>query len=403
VDTGGSYFQITDPTKALEALLGYWTAMTQDPTAPPQILKMHATSGTVEYHHTFNLTSGQATITSIQHSQANNLLIVAGMTNGVGPVFGSNQVGGDDWDGYVAFLDSETGNVVDSLRIPSQAGKDDSIQDLCVTETDLFLVGTTQGRIEGIHEKGVFLIKMDLASRNTMWKRQLHSGIDRVQGLHCAVSSENTDGNGNGNGNVYVAGITSYDLDHDQEEFMVPAATQDVFVTALDRATGGTLWTQQLDTSKRHGDDRDDSVAAMEINPKTLNPTVLLNSMNIQNEWNDIFLLDLRPEDGANELASYMMSIDDDELLELDSLEESFDLENDVTDTDTTTTNDDNNNKEGVGVNQQIIAVAIVVPLLLFFAVFGMKWAMHRTDIEATGKQCKPEDEEIQTTGHEVL
>ena len=34
---------------------------------------------------------------------------------------------------------------VDSLRIPSQAGMDNSVQDLYVTETDLYLVGTTEG------------------------------------------------------------------------------------------------------------------------------------------------------------------------------------------------------------------------------------------------------------------
>ncbi len=178
-------------------------------------------------------------------------------------------------------------------------------------------------------------------------------------------------------------------------KFFDPSLTQDVFVTALDRSTGQPLWTQQLDTRMRQVDHRDDSVAAMEINPQTGTPHVLLTSMNLQNEWNDIFLLDLQPEDGANDLtgSNLDMMIDDAEL------EGAMGLGNDVT---TTTNNDNDDDNEDM--DEQIIAVAIVVPLVLFFAVFGMQYMMYRTDIEATGKRCKPEEEEIQTTaGHEVL
>jgi hypothetical protein len=55
-------------------------------------------------------------------------------------------------------------------------------------------------------------------------------------------------------------------------------------------------------------------IATMEINhPKTGNPYILLNSMNIQKELNKIFLLDLQLEDGANDLTKFAI-IDDDQM-----------------------------------------------------------------------------------------
>jgi hypothetical protein len=57
---------------------------------------MLTTQGIVEYHHTLELMSGQATIiTSIQHH--NTIIIVADMTNDMDPVFGENLGGDNDW------------------------------------------------------------------------------------------------------------------------------------------------------------------------------------------------------------------------------------------------------------------------------------------------------------------
>jgi hypothetical protein len=58
---------------------------------------------------------------------------------------------------------------------PKRARTIHSIQDVCVSENgDLFSVGTTEGRIDGIHPMGAFLIKMELETRTTVWKVQLH-------------------------------------------------------------------------------------------------------------------------------------------------------------------------------------------------------------------------------------
>jgi hypothetical protein len=90
---------------------------------------------------------------------------------------------------------------------------------------------------------------------------------------------------------------TSIDLENNVLD--VPSPTQDVFVMALDPDIGQSLWIKELDTSLQEGDNRADQIVALNINPLG-NVDAMISSMNIVKGLNDMFLLDMNKDTGAN-------------------------------------------------------------------------------------------------------
>jgi hypothetical protein len=373
---------------ALQALLTFWKSMSEPEaiaatSSSPQVLKINAITGSTAFQVELTASTGSATISEMLQlsntavtGNAAHLLIVAGSTNGSGNAFGTAAAATTtdaldaDWDGYVTFLDPMTGDLaldssgVAHVRIASQAGKDDHVTSLCVSETGtgnnehLFIVGTTQGIVQGIHAEGAFVMKMDLETREIIWKVQM-SG-DQVEGLACTVS-EST---------VFLGGATHVDLDSNANT-KIPSQTPDAFIAAVDVATGQVQWIQQLDTSLEEGDSRTELIVDMDLNPLG-NVVVLLNSMNLEKGLNDIFLLDLNKDTGANDLG----------LLKSDHV--------------IPTLGDEGEEDE----ERAITIVAIVLPVVLAFLVFGISWMRHQTEIETVSQSTK---EGAQQPEHEVL
>ena len=373
--------------RKIDGLLSHWASLTQPLPDPPHIAKVDARTGDVVYDNPLALNFGKAAIAAVAHHE--NWVVVGGITNGKGVAFGESTTGSDDWDGFVAFLDSDSGQVVDSTRMESQANKDDFVRGLCVHDGDLYVVGTTTGWFEGIHSHGVFLVKMKLYDRSTVWRKQYHAGMEQVQGLGCAVSDNH----------VYVGGNTAFDLINTQVQFLA-SETEDAFVTAVDIISGDEIWTQHLDTSLKQGDNRDDMFIEIQVNPDDGHPYVLLNSMNHEKQLNDVFLVSLDPDDGTHELLEG--AIDD------EKLGEDSNLGNDVSGN-----GGDNNggggswpstpSTEDDSVDQAIVIAAIVIPVLLFVLVFGSQYCMNRNDIEAVRKRSTPNLEEDEEPEHEIL
>eukprot|EP00934_Nitzschia_sp_Nitz4_P005888 Nitzschia sp. Nitz4//scaffold41_size133979//102318//104138//NITZ4_003363-RA/size133979-processed-gene-0.89-mRNA-1//-1//CDS//3329551518//5878//frame0 len=246
------------------------------------------------------------------------LLLVAGSTNGVEVVnhgetsntplgsvafFGQDKGSEGDWDGYLTFLDPTTGTTsydggeqITSLRIEAVSGEneDDFINGMCVdpTNTYVYLVGNTGGIVTGIHEGGAIVIKVDINARSVVWKYQV-AGV-HVQGWKC-VADEDA---------VYVGGTTSSDIwssggfGFNQRR----TANPDGFVTRIDADTASERWTRQLNaTTLEVANHRSDVIAGMAIN-KLGKLLVLLNSLDLHNGENDIFLFDMDPKTGNHHL-----------------------------------------------------------------------------------------------------
>lgn len=333
----------------------------------PQLVKIDVSTGGREFETSFLTVGDQsagAIVTALEYTK--DELIVVGSTNGSGPAYGEYD-DDEDWDGYITFIDPDSGIINDSLRIQSADGND-YIQDVCWNGgNDLFLVGTTDGIMQGIHAAGVFLIKMDLTNKSIVWKQQYFSGMDTVSGHKCVVGTSSE----TGEESVFVGGNTMHDLLVSDGEIR-QTATQDVFVTKISSRGGEKLWTQQLNTSPRKGEGRLDEIVGLEVH-RSGKVHVMINSMNVFEGTTDIFLLDMLPEDGKNDLLGfYAVDSSDFEAGELGDDDEIPIISGPITDNG--------------GVHLTIIIGAIAVPILLGIIVFGPRFLSIR-NIEYTTRQ----------------
>lgn len=306
-----------DSTTALSELLDYWSALTNpdeemivDIPDVPEIIQVDTNTGNVQSLMTLipgDVDASSTHITALH--MTSKVLIVAGNTNT--QVSGSNFIEDPatewdqpvvgDWDGFVSFMNPTTGALDESLvrnsfRIASPHHQLDHVQDICVLDTDLFVVGTTEGQLAGESSStdvgGTFVLKIGLNNQAIYWQSQI--AMEGVNGNRCTVGTDA----------VYVAGSTSAHL-KSGANYGKSLSTQDAFVTKFDRSTGDILWTTELDTSILHKDERDDHVVSIAVNPKG-NLNLLLNSMNLAKGVNDVVLLDVDAITGATDLDNLM-------------------------------------------------------------------------------------------------
>jgi hypothetical protein len=220
-------------------------------------------------------------------------VLVAGSSNGYGSALGSGY-SSQDWDGFLTKVDPQTGVIDDvdgvtarhSVRIQTQPQMDDYVHAICVLDDKVYVVGTTEGRMEGATAGGAFMIKYDIDTLQVSWKRQIPGN---VQGKHCGVSEEF----------VYIGGNVGKGLSI--EEGVKQAYLQDVFVSQLSSETGSISWTRQF------GSHRDDSLESLVVD-KAGNAVVCGNSMehaylpsSLFSPANDVFILSLDKLDGAHQ------------------------------------------------------------------------------------------------------
>ncbi len=306
-------------------------------------------------------------------------LIVVGSTNGAdvsNSLFGqtsnpksSNQT---DWDGYILFLDPNTGAVFEELmggsdlativqrkaiRINSIGDGDDFINGVCVSPDQryLYVVGSTQGIIQGIHKGGAFVIQYDMETWEMTWQYQ-QTG-NETQGLACTADYDA----------VYIGGSTETDLLATAQS--VPTATPDGFVTKITN-NGQEAWTELLDTTiQENGDKRREVIVGMEVTAKG-QILVLMNSMNLETGKNDVFLLDLDSSTGESDLDAALK---------------------DLARTSTFATRGADKTR-----NEEVLVIAIVVPVAIALLLFAVTYWRHRTDVERIPKATLQEHSESQ-------
>jgi len=355
----------------LMALLQYWwhsTMPSQEglvtvgqpvnlPKGAPRVRKQDVFTGKLAFDVWLELPfQSTALIATVLHppspsSAAKQPLLVIGSTNApdvAKSLFGQNTNpkldDQTDWDAYILFLDADTGAVFrdpvvgnetdtqrHAIRINSIGDADDFINGACISPDQryLYVVGTTQGIIQGIHKGGAFVIQYDMSTWEMQWQYQ-QTGL-LTEGLACTADADA----------VYFAGSTESDLKASSP--LQPAFTPDAFVSKV-TTSGQHVWTETLDTTDLDNEDlRREIIVGLQVTAigRVL---VLMNSMNLEKGSNDIFLLDLDPSTGLSNL---------DEALENPSHFSTFSSQAiaDVKD-------------------NSILAVAIVIPILVALCLF---------------------------------
>jgi hypothetical protein len=195
-----------------------------------------------------------------------NTLILVGSTKGSGLVFGVNA--GDDWDGFIIKLDSQSGDEIGAVtedrtatRIVSSNQKDDWVNGICVDKFNpnaVFLVGGTKGKIrtldkdhqlpEGdIHS---FVAKIQLDTLELIWTKhftmEAGPGSDPAEAaaFSCAVAP----GEGSKNA-IYIAGTILNGAFMDDAIEGESAGGDDIFVIQMDDDGDKVNWIRQIGTN----------------------------------------------------------------------------------------------------------------------------------------------------------
>lgn len=205
-------------------------------------------------------------------------LVVVGYTDGDGPFVGSTtNPANPTLDGFITVLDPHDGSIIQSKRIESlQRNGNDRVLGLCHMESsgnssEAFLVGATDGIIDSTYlftnrnssttsQNDAFLIKINVATMEILWKRQIGGAFPKgyenvtnagsqVHGLACAVTPDGED--------VYMAGNVEGGavLSIPNYKQMDSSGSGDIFVTKFDANDGTLTYAHQL------GSDDDDSLA----------------------------------------------------------------------------------------------------------------------------------------------
>jgi len=236
-------------------------------------------------------------------SSKDDVLILAGTTNGVGEAFGGSHKGQKKTHsirkthGFVTKL-TPSGEILQSTPIHVN-GESVSIKGLCYgtaysgtggntkMAVDLFVVGETTGKLDAnmeeydlttngidVQSKHAFISKIDLSTMNIQWTRQFGTvgGNDAI-GYGCAVSTVNhivyLTGNIAINANINFNTGGSDSLKILQEDYRTsdgrirtnPAGGNDVFVAILDTENGETNVVRQFGTSEHDSVAKGDPIA----------------------------------------------------------------------------------------------------------------------------------------------
>jgi hypothetical protein len=263
----------------------------------PAIQKVHTKTGEVVWTTPIETEDGHSVVTSVAYMPSRNVVLVAGSSNGKGFAVGAGYTS-QDWDGFLTKVDPETGEIDEvegvkanhSVRIQTQPKMDDYINAICVLDDKVYVVGTTDGTMEGFGVGGAFMIKYDIDTLQAIWKRQIPG---KVHGKVCGVSEDDDV--------VYIGGNVAGGLSIEVGAMIAGSGLQDVFVSQLSATDGTISWTRQF------GSHRDDTLESMVVDTEG-NAIVGGNSLehayvpsSLFSPTNDIFMLSLDKLDGAHQ------------------------------------------------------------------------------------------------------
>lgn len=263
--------------------------------------------------------------------QNSEFLIVAGSTRGTSDGYGPSQ--GNDEDGFISFIDRDTGKLVDvtdmqdgsiaklsgmtknNIRIGT--AEDDILTGICNDYTDpnfFYVVGATKGLMESDIHKDVntdigavpagslqaFVSKMRVDNLEAVWTRQFFAvpktagGKSEAYALSCIIDDEG----------LYVSGNVEQDgsmYDVKTSKILPTNGGADIFVVSLNRDNGDQVWMKQIGSS---GDDRMAKHGGID---STSFDTVLLYGETNGDLFrpretggnNDMFVLSMRTKDGS--------------------------------------------------------------------------------------------------------
>ncbi len=260
----------------------------------PQVVKINLRTQEIVWQVDFETTEGRSSIGSVLNFPSHDLVVVVGSSNGKGSYVGAGEWS-NSWDGFITLINATSGVVDDSaanqtylaadhsVRIQSQVGQDDYILGMCASDDDLYVIGTTTGKMKpnATEAGGAFLIKYDIDTLNVQWTQQWN-GLG-TEAIKCAASSTN----------IYVAGHVpaGVSLKEDTTRTLETSNDQDLFISLINTEDGFIQWTRQFDSR------RPDHLAAI-IRLGTGDLAIVGNSMDFEKGVCDIYTSTIALADG---------------------------------------------------------------------------------------------------------
>ena len=296
----------------------------------PGVQKWNVATAKLEWAVDVTTTNDRVTVlSSVAHVAQEDFLLVGGYSKGSAT---EDKLPSDRWKGFLTKLDPETGAPLGVTKyVMSQDGKNDRIRDICVSGQYAFVVGDTEGIINGIQNGGAFLIKIDVDTLETKWQIQI-PGMG-VEGMYCAVHEDTSI--------VYVGGNVPENV---EVEIGKGSLGRDIFVTQVDYNIGTVLWTRQF------GHDTHITIKGL-VADQEGDAILCGNSFNDTAFVNDAFILNMHKENGAHAPEWIKLAA--------------------VVDEEKEEKNDDTNDNQGL-----IIAGSIILPLL-FLAGIVLCWCRY--------------------------
>ena len=375
MSTGGlQYVKQNTPMADLQDLATYLKLLKTPPLSNTylEVLRYDYVADNVAFSNRFPINGvGRNGAISSMVAVAESHLIVAGSTNeyssdffGINP---NRKDTDDDWDGYIMFLNSETGEFIEAFAVNSQSGKNDFVEDVCAHGHDLYIVGKTEGYIGDTPaslEDGAFVLKMNWQTREYDWQKTI-PGMINAQG--CVADSTGVYVGFHGNQFGYHGGDGS-------------VISQDAIITKFPKNNDGSGWRQWLDTTDRDTTTtREDYIVGLDILSDSGNIAVVLNSANFDLGLNDIVIVELDKSTGANELN---IAADED-----DSTEDRWQPPN---------YRDHVKKQNGNGVDSKKLTIGLAIAIPIFLALVVLIYhccSRARTGIEKEG--IADPDEEV--------
>ena len=211
-------------------------------------------------------TSGTLLVSGITLSGNGNSLVVTGSTQASGGPFETND--GDDMDGWILKLDPQNGQLYtgpdgserSSSRLDSVNKMDDLILNVCNDRFDhdaFYVVGSTAGKVRTLPDDQqppegsvhAFVAKIGLKELGAEWLRHFtmslpSGGVVTGEALACTVVPDTE-----GQNVVYVGGTVKDGALMDETSGSSQSnGGDDIFVAAMDGATGEINWIRQVGT-----------------------------------------------------------------------------------------------------------------------------------------------------------
>lgn len=235
-----------------------------------------------------------------------NVLIVVGSTNAprsssITDSSATESTTSTSMDGFLLFINPVDGKILsepwrmnDDISSSLLYNKDTILQGACISPNEdyLYLVGTM--RNDNAIPSAAFCLQYDLATNTPQWTH-VSTGTG-VQGLMCTATDDA----------VYMGGVSTSDLWESPGPDSPTLSPDDAFVVKMNAVNtekeNTAEWIRPLDTSILETQDlRREWITGMEMTAEG-HLLVLLNSMDLSRNINEVFLVDLHPEMGENDL-----------------------------------------------------------------------------------------------------